>query len=73
MGQTEITGCYDSLMHKNGEENVVNFVGAKSRHHFVRGGSRHLLPNLTDMHWKLSAGFGLCVDRVPVAYKHDKI
>jgi hypothetical protein len=57
-GQTEISGrCYD----KNGEYNVVNFACAKSR----RVGILH---NLTDMCQKPSAGFGLRMDRVPVAY-----
>jgi hypothetical protein len=31
-------------------------------------GSHCLLPNLADMGRKPSAGFGLCVDRVPIAY-----
>jgi hypothetical protein len=58
MGQTEIPGhCYG----KNGEWNVVDFACAKSR----RVGILH---NLTDMRQKLSAGFGLRMDRVPVAY-----
>jgi hypothetical protein len=56
-----ISGCYDSLMCKNGEYNVVDFVCAKCR----RVGILH---NLTNMHWKASAGFGLRMDRVPVVY-----
>jgi hypothetical protein len=61
MGQTEISGrCY-GLMHKNGEDYVVDFACAKSR----RVGILH---NLTDMHQNPSAGFGLCMDMAPVAY-----
>jgi hypothetical protein len=40
---------------------VVDFACAKSR----RVGILH---NLSDMYRKASAGFGLCLDRVPVAY-----
>jgi hypothetical protein len=58
MGQTEISRhCYV----KNGELDVVDFACAKSR----RIGILH---NLSDMHRKPSAGFGLRMDRVPVAY-----
>jgi hypothetical protein len=53
-------------MRKNGEKYVVNFACAKSR----RMGILH---NLTDMHQKPLAGFGLRVDRVPVAYHRGKI
>jgi hypothetical protein len=57
-GMIEISGCcYD----KNGEEYVVDFACAKCR----RVGILH---NLTDIHRNASAGFGLHVDRVPVAY-----
>jgi hypothetical protein len=35
MGQTEITRRYDGLMHKNGEPNVVDFVGVKGRRLYV--------------------------------------
>jgi hypothetical protein len=35
MGQTEITGRCNGLMHKNGEQNVVNFACAESRRLFV--------------------------------------
>jgi hypothetical protein len=31
MGQTENTGCCDGLMHKNGEQNIIDFVCAKGR------------------------------------------
>jgi hypothetical protein len=48
-------------MRKNGEEYVVNFACAKCR----RIG---ILRNLTDMRWKASAGFGLRMERVPLAY-----
>jgi hypothetical protein len=62
MGQTEISGrCYD----KNGEYNVVDFACANSR----RVGILH---TLSDMRRKLSAGFGLRVDRVPVAYHRPR-
>jgi hypothetical protein len=58
MGQTEISGhCYV----KNGEWDVVDFACAKSCHVSI-------LHNLSDMRRKPSAGFGLCLDRVPVAY-----
>jgi hypothetical protein len=60
MGQTEISGC---CYVKNGELDVVDFACAKSPHVGI-------LHNLSDMHQKLSAGFGLCLDRVPVAYHH---
>jgi hypothetical protein len=50
-------------MHKNGECIVVDFVCAKSR----RMGILH---NLSDMRRKPSAGFGLRLYRVPVAYHH---
>jgi hypothetical protein len=58
MGQTEISGC---CYVKNGEWDVVDFACVKSR----RVGILH---NLSDMHRKPLASFGLCVDRVPVAY-----
>jgi hypothetical protein len=59
MGQTEISGrCYG----KNGEWKVVDFACVKSRRISI-------LHNLTDMRRKPSAGFGLRVDRVPVAYQ----
>jgi hypothetical protein len=58
MGQTAISGrCYG----KNGEYNVVDFGCAKSRHVGI-------LHTLSNMCRKLSAGFGLHVDRVPVVY-----
>jgi hypothetical protein len=58
MGQTEISRrCYV----KNGEWIVVDFACVLSH----RVGILH---NLSDMHWKVSAGFGLRLDRVPVAY-----
>jgi hypothetical protein len=61
MGQTEISGrCY-GFMHKNREDFVVDFACAKCR----RVGILH---NLTDMCRNTSAGFGLRVARVPVAY-----
>jgi hypothetical protein len=57
-GMIEISGrCYI----KNGEVFVVDFACAKSR----RIGILH---NLTDIRRKASAGFGLRMDRVPVAY-----
>jgi hypothetical protein len=59
--------CY-GLMCKNGEEYVVDFACAKSCHHFICG-KLLSLPNLTDMHWKPSAGFSLHMDRMPVAYQ----
>jgi hypothetical protein len=60
--QTEISGrCY-GLMCKNGEWIVVDFTCVKSRHVGI-------LHNLTDMRWKPSASFGLCVDRVLVVYR----
>jgi hypothetical protein len=65
MGQTEITGHYNGLMRKNGEWNVVDFACAKSRHVVI-------LHNLTNMRRKASASFGLCLDRVPVAYHRYK-
>jgi hypothetical protein len=59
MGQTEISRrCYV----KNGEWDVVDFACAKSH----RVGILH---NLSNMRRKLSAGFGLRMDRVPVAYQ----
>jgi hypothetical protein len=59
MGQIEISRhCYV----KNGELDVVDFACVKSR----RVGILH---NLSDMRQKPSAGFGLCVDRVSVAYQ----
>jgi hypothetical protein len=59
MGQTEISKrCYV----KNGEWIVVDFACAKSCHVSI-------LHNLSDMHRKPSAGFGLCLDRVPVVYQ----
>jgi hypothetical protein len=42
MGQTEITRCCDGLMHKNGEQNVINFACAESHHLFACVESRHL-------------------------------
>jgi hypothetical protein len=61
MGQTKISGrCY-GLMRKNGEDFVVDFACAKCRHVGI-------LHNLTNIRRKASAGFGLHVDRVPVAY-----
>jgi hypothetical protein len=64
MGQTEITGHCDSLMCKNGEQDVIDFASAESRRLFAHC----LLPNLADMRQKLLACFGLCVDMVPMAY-----
>jgi hypothetical protein len=62
MGQTEISGrCYV----RNGELDVVDFACAKSR----RIGILH---NLSDMRRKPSAGFGLRLDRVPVAYQRTE-
>jgi hypothetical protein len=61
VGQTEIPGrCYI----KNGELDVVDFACAKSRR-------VDILHNLSDMHRKPLAGFGLHLDRVPVAYQRD--
>jgi hypothetical protein len=58
MGQTEISvHCYG----KNGEEYVVNFACAKC----CRVGILH---NLINIRQNASAGFGLRVARVPVAY-----
>jgi hypothetical protein len=58
MGQTEISGrCYV----KNGELDVVDSACAKSR-------CIGILHNLTNIRRKVSAGFGLHLDRVPVAY-----
>jgi hypothetical protein len=53
----DLRACYV----KNGEWDVVDFACAKS-------GRVSILHNLSDMRRKPSAGFGLCVDRVPVAY-----
>jgi hypothetical protein len=53
-------------MRKNGEVDVVDFACAKSR----RIGILH---NLSDMCQKPSAGFGLCMDRVPVAYQRSYV
>jgi hypothetical protein len=50
-------------MRKNGEGFVVDFVCAKCR-------CIGILHNLIDICRKASAGFGLHVDRVPVAYQH---
>jgi hypothetical protein len=59
--QTEISGhCYG----KNGELDVVDFGCAKC--HCIG-----ILHNLTDICRKGSAGFGLCVERVPVVYHRD--
>jgi hypothetical protein len=58
MGQTEISGC---CYGKNGEEYVVDFACVKCH----RVGILH---NLTDIRRDASAGFGLRVARVPVAY-----
>jgi hypothetical protein len=64
MGQTEISGhCY-CVMHKNREGFVINFACVKCCRISI-------LRNLTDMHRKAWAGFGLCVARVPVAYHHS--
>jgi hypothetical protein len=61
MGQTEISRhCYG----KNGEWNVVDFACAK-------GHRVGILYNLSNMRRKPSAGFGLCLDRVPVAYNRS--
>jgi hypothetical protein len=48
-------------MHKNGEEYVVDFACVKCCHISI-------LHNLTNMCQKALAGFGLRVERVPVAY-----
>jgi hypothetical protein len=62
MGQTEISGrCYV----RNRELDVVDFGCAKSR----RVGILH---NLSDMRRTPSAGFGLHLDRVPVAYQRSR-
>jgi hypothetical protein len=37
MGQTENTGNCDGLMHKNGEQNVVDVAYTESCHLFVWG------------------------------------
>jgi hypothetical protein len=66
MGQTEISGrCY-RLMHKNGEDFVVDFACVKCH----RVGILH---NLTDIRRNTSAVFGLRVARVPVAYQWSQI
>jgi hypothetical protein len=39
MGQTENTKCCEGLMHKNGEQNVINFACVESRRLFVHGKS----------------------------------
>jgi hypothetical protein len=59
MGQTEISGrCYG----KNGEWSVIDFACVKSC-------CVGILHNLSNMRQKPSAGFGLHLDRVPVAYQ----
>jgi hypothetical protein len=40
---------------------VISFLYAESHQHFC---------NLTDMHWKPSACFGLCISMVPKVYQH---
>jgi hypothetical protein len=49
-------------MCKNGEDFVVDFACVKCRRISI-------LHNLTDIRWKAPASFGLCVERVPVAYQ----
>jgi hypothetical protein len=60
-------------MRKNGEEYVVDFACAKSRHVYLYVGSHRLLHNLTDMCWKPSAGLGLRVAMVPESYQRIPI
>jgi hypothetical protein len=45
-------------------QRVIGFLYAESRQHFY---------NLTDMHWKPSACFGLHVGMVPKAYQQIRV
>jgi hypothetical protein len=54
-------------MCQNGEHNVIDFVYVESRQVLYVGSRRHFR-NLTDMCWKASACFGLCMGMVSKAY-----
>jgi hypothetical protein len=67
VGQTNNTRHCESLMHKNGEQYVDNFVCAESLA-FCYAVSHCLVLNLTNMCRKPLACFGLCVDTVSMLY-----
>jgi hypothetical protein len=72
MGQTEITGCCNCLMRKNGEQDVIDFACAKGRRVDIYAGSRQHSCNLTNMHQKASACIGLRVAMVPESYQRSE-